>query len=511
MKTFDVIIVGGGFAGSLLAYVLASNGMRVALIDDTVHPRFAVGESSTPIADLLIKVIADKYQLESLLPFSRYGAWKKQRPEVMCGKKRGFSYFSHQPHHAFQESDRHENSMLVTASLNDDLADTHWVRADVDHYFFRLAEEVCAEVLLGHVHSAEESENGWRLGVTLGPNSNANLEVKGSFLIDAGGRNGTLKQAFGVYDVSDRLLTNTCSTFGHFVNVQPMTQWLQQHQINTLDHPFDCDDAAQHHLLGDNGWLWMLRMDDGRVSVGWTRRAEPACQIENMGVMRALGIDAYPTLCEMFRHSQLIAPSTGLISTARLQRCASRIVGNRYALMPTAAVVIDPLHSSGIAHGLSGVYRLASHLLASQSQSDQSLRLQEYQRQVLKETAAMDMMVAGCNESIGCFELFCAHAMIYFVAAIHSEEAIAAGRVDECLWSADDAGLMRLLQESYLRIRNLMWRPRMEASAVPAREIEAYLEWMRDAIGPWNHYGLMDQGSRNRYHYTAAPKGDCVP
>lgn len=510
MKTFDVVIVGGGFAGSLLAYVLASNGMRVALIDDVAHPRFAVGESSTPIADLLIKVLADRFQLDSLRPFACYGAWKRQRPEVMCGKKRGFSYFSHQRNRPFFESDLHENSLLVTASLNDELADTHWVRADVDHYFFRLAESVCDEVFLGHVHSAEACENGWRLGVTLGQSSPANVELKGSFLIDAGGRNGTLKHAFGVFDASERLLTNTRSTFGHFVNVQPMTQWLQQHQMSTQDHPFDCDDAAQHHLLGDDGWLWMLRMDDGRVSVGWTRNAGSACTTEKIGMAAALGIDAYPTLGEMFRHSQFIAPSKGLVSTSRLQRCASHVVGNRYALMPTAAVVIDPLHSSGIAHGLSGVYRLASHLLTSQSQSDQHLRLQEYQRQVLKEATAMDLMVAGCNESMGCFELFCAHATIYFVAAIHSEEAIAAGRVDECLWNADDDGLMKLLNESYLRIRNLMWGLRAGASPAPVREIEAYLEWLRDAIGPWNHYGLMDQQARNRYHYTAAPKGDCL-
>ena len=51
----DVAIVGGGFGGSLLALVLRRAGLRVALIDRGRHPRFVIGESSTPIANLVLK------------------------------------------------------------------------------------------------------------------------------------------------------------------------------------------------------------------------------------------------------------------------------------------------------------------------------------------------------------------------------------------------------------------------------------------------------------------------
>src|SRR3954463_10586910 len=50
--TCEVAIVGSGFAGSLLARVLAVLGYEVVLLERGAHPRFAIGESTTPLANL---------------------------------------------------------------------------------------------------------------------------------------------------------------------------------------------------------------------------------------------------------------------------------------------------------------------------------------------------------------------------------------------------------------------------------------------------------------------------
>ena len=55
---FDVAIVGSGFAGSLLARLLARRGLAVALVERGQHPRFALGESSTPLAALALERLA---------------------------------------------------------------------------------------------------------------------------------------------------------------------------------------------------------------------------------------------------------------------------------------------------------------------------------------------------------------------------------------------------------------------------------------------------------------------
>ena len=48
----DVAIVGSGFAGSLTALALRRQGRSVVLLERGRHPRFAIGESSTPLANL---------------------------------------------------------------------------------------------------------------------------------------------------------------------------------------------------------------------------------------------------------------------------------------------------------------------------------------------------------------------------------------------------------------------------------------------------------------------------
>ena len=51
----DVAILGAGFAGSVLAMVLRRLGRSVVLVERGAHPRFAVGESSTPLANLVLE------------------------------------------------------------------------------------------------------------------------------------------------------------------------------------------------------------------------------------------------------------------------------------------------------------------------------------------------------------------------------------------------------------------------------------------------------------------------
>src|SRR5207244_4151341 len=44
----DVLVIGGGPAGSTIAALLAARGRDVALIEKTHHPRFHIGESLLP-------------------------------------------------------------------------------------------------------------------------------------------------------------------------------------------------------------------------------------------------------------------------------------------------------------------------------------------------------------------------------------------------------------------------------------------------------------------------------
>src|SRR4029077_19301464 len=113
----DVAVIGSGFGGSLTALILERMGLCPVLIDRARHPRLVLGESSTPLADMVLKSLAQKYGLPRVEPLAEYGTWQREFPELTCGLKRGFSYFGHVPGRSFEPRGDHANELLVAASF----------------------------------------------------------------------------------------------------------------------------------------------------------------------------------------------------------------------------------------------------------------------------------------------------------------------------------------------------------------------------------------------------------
>ena len=63
MKTknsqYDVIVLGSGIGGATLSSILARHGLSVLMIDSGSHPRFAVGEATTPDTSFRLKLLAN--------------------------------------------------------------------------------------------------------------------------------------------------------------------------------------------------------------------------------------------------------------------------------------------------------------------------------------------------------------------------------------------------------------------------------------------------------------------
>ena len=137
----DVAIIGSGFAGSLTALALRSIGYSVVLLERGRHPRFAIGESSTPLANLLLEELSDRYGLTRVRPLSKWGTWQRHHPDIGCGLKRGFSFFRHDVGEPFRDDRPHARQLLVAASPHDEIGDTHWYRPDVDAFLVQEAEQ----------------------------------------------------------------------------------------------------------------------------------------------------------------------------------------------------------------------------------------------------------------------------------------------------------------------------------------------------------------------------------
>src|ERR1051326_3252877 len=115
-SAFDIAVIGSGFAGSLVAMIARRLGRSVVLLEKSKHPRFAIGESSTPLANLILEELCEKYLLMSLRPLTKWGTWREAQPKIPCGLKRGFTFFHHELGRGFSDNDSHQRQLLVAAS-----------------------------------------------------------------------------------------------------------------------------------------------------------------------------------------------------------------------------------------------------------------------------------------------------------------------------------------------------------------------------------------------------------
>jgi len=111
-----------------MALILEKLGFDCILLEKANHPRFAIGESSIPLANLSLETICNRYGLQHILPLTKYGTWQKNYPGVSCGLKRGTSLFKHNQNQPFKTTMHHEDELLVAASPNNRAGDTHWFR-----------------------------------------------------------------------------------------------------------------------------------------------------------------------------------------------------------------------------------------------------------------------------------------------------------------------------------------------------------------------------------------------
>lgn len=518
-ERFQVCIFGSGFTGSLLAWALARAGLRVVIVDRAEHPRFAIGESSTPLADFLLEQIVDEFDLPEARPLSRWGSWQRAYPELRAGMKRGFSYYWHTAGSPFSERDaRHDASLLVQASVNDEVSDTHWMRCDVDHWFLRQA--VAAGAVFwspAEVTNLSGSPGDWLVQVRR--HTRHLDELQAAQLVDATGGGGLLSRWLEVGSLHQELKVRTSALFGHFRGVQPMTEWLGAHGMDSQDDPFDGDHAAQHHLL-DEGWLWMLRFADGTTSAGLTStRTHSDAELNSLTQGSKSGearrqlwtttLTAYPTLDDLFRDAQLVDPQVDhtaqLGFMPRISRLSATAAGVGWLMLPTTAGVIDPLHSTGIAHGLSGVQRAARMILASDEGFIGDKAAGMYSADVVAEVLWIDEIVSACYaaKQRG-FEAFVAACGLYFVAAVHCERQMAGrGRLRDGFLLHRCAELRRL---AAWFSRSLQQLPLDVAFNAASDDVQRIIDELRLRLEPWNDFGLLDPRSNHRIARSAAAK-----
>lgn len=496
-ESCEVAIVGSGFAGSLLARVLAVLGYDVVLIERGTHPRFAIGESSTPLANLSLERLGTRYGLADCYHLATHGRWLEHHADLRRGLKRGFTFYRHHPGEEFANRGYASERLLVAASPENRLADTHWLRSDVDHHFVRQA------VAAGVDYRDRTNLTGVDVvptGMLLhGDREGVPISIRAGFVVDASGPAGFLARQLAIPSALERTHTRSALLFGHFDGVA-----LLEDVIRDLPPgPYPDDWAAVHHLI-DEGWMYSLRFDHGITSAGFLLRPGTLPSLgsgagaDARAVWTAL-LRRYPTLDVLFGSAK---PMTPIGFQPAVQHRLARAAGECWAMLPHAFAFVDPLFSTGIAWSLRAVERLAlefedaKHAARRPAQSS----LHRYEALLAAEADQIDCLVAGAYIAMAHFELFTAQAMLYFAAVSFAEVSQRLTGGDLVGWSGflgvDDDVLAKLPAESLARLQRIVGASDKPDTTDERRDFAA---WIARAIAPRNVAGLADPERRNLY------------
>jgi FADH2 O2-dependent halogenase len=238
------------------------------------------------------------------------------------------------------------------------------------------------------------------------------------------------------------------------------------------------------------GWIWVLRFNNGVTSAGAAltdRAAASIAPAEGAPAWDRL-LTALPSVADQFRRSRPVVP---FVHAPRLAFRCSRTHGRRWALLPSAAGVIDPLLSTGFPLTLLGLARLLTLLEETSGGRERAAALDAYGRTTQAELDATERLVAALYATMEDVPLFKRLSLLYFAAASYSEAARRLGRPELA-----PGFLLRAHPGFGRQVRGCA------AAAVAGprgRARDRLLARIDRAIEPFDTAGLLDRSRRDWY------------
>ena len=453
---YDVAIIGSGPGGSVAAMLLAKLGYQVTMLERGQHPRFALGESSTPVMSKKIREMGRKYDIPELVELSSYDRIADSERPVVCAPKELFHYFYHEPGQTRAKINGEYPEIVVQTPD----VDTQFLRADLDQRLVEYAVKYGADYRdKTEVRDVEFGDDGVRI-TTVGDDGAERL-IECKFVIDATGFRSFLAQKFDLRQPDESLDTPLKSRciFTHFKDVGRLEDAVEPDPMFNQRLNVDRGHATQHHCF-DGGWYWFIPLGNGVTSIGLSL---------DIDVYPDTGRDPeeefweftnrYPIVRAMLEGRETTLP---YCRTGRMQFRTKEAVGDRWALLPAAAIGMDAWFSTGMGLTMLGADRLVSglHERVLGPNCFKREALEFYERALFKEWWYITRMMDGIYKSFKHFEVFKYYCFFCFMGA---ESYVHSG------------GIRRPLDEDYLllNVANRQFTDRFSTIYDKVREYHA--------------------------------------
>ena len=313
----EVLVMGGGPAGSTAATLLSRLGRKVILLEKAHHPRFHIGESLLPM---------------NLPLFQRLGVLDKVR--AMGVFKPGADFEA--------DNERGYNSFAFNRAIGSSPPHAYQVwRQDFDKMLFDHARATGADAREGHAVVAVRQVSSRRSIVEVQTEEGNSYRITTQYVVDATGRDTFLSSKKRLR--RKNMEHQSAAIFGHFRGAECRAG----------------EDAGNISIYRfEHGWIWMIPLPKGVMSIGAVCR--PAYLKQRKGktvdfLMETLNQNE--GLRKRIEQAELIGDEVRV--TGNYSYDSTRMGGPGWVMVGDAFAFLDPVFSSGVYLAMSGAEQAA--------------------------------------------------------------------------------------------------------------------------------------------------------